>query len=193
MLPQHLRVVLNFFPPVAIGVCNVRQKTRKSGPSVAIVGRKVRAAVKGFAVGKQENRQRPAAAAGHHLNGVHVDLIEIRTFFAIDLDVDEVVVHQLGDGLVFERLVLHHVTPVTGGVADAEQNRLVFLLARASASSAQAYQSTGLWACCRRYGLVSSMRRFGMDSVLYSLQSDCVFQCFGSHPEMTGVPDGVAS
>src|SRR5919201_3297587 len=32
--------------------------------------------------------------------------------------------------------------------------------ARASASSPHAYQSTGLSACCRRYGLVSSASRF---------------------------------
>ena len=32
--------------------------------------------------------------------------------------------------------------------------------ARASASSPHGYQSTGLWACWRRYGLVSPARRF---------------------------------
>src|SRR3972149_2582042 len=32
--------------------------------------------------------------------------------------------------------------------------------ARASASGPQGYQSTGLWACWRRYGLVSPARRF---------------------------------
>ena len=31
--------------------------------------------------------------------------------------------------------------------------------ARASASSPQGYQSTGLWACWRRYGLVSWISR----------------------------------
>ena len=100
----------------------------KPGPAVAIVGREVGSAVKRLAVGKQENSHRPAAAAGHDLHGVHVDLVEIGTLFAIHFDADEVVVHQLRDGLVFERLVLHHVTPVTGGVSDAEQDRFVFLL-----------------------------------------------------------------
>src|SRR5207237_6729002 len=32
--------------------------------------------------------------------------------------------------------------------------------ARANASSPHGYQSTGLWACCSRYGLVSLARRF---------------------------------
>src|SRR5579883_572872 len=34
--------------------------------------------------------------------------------------------------------------------------------ARRSASSPQGYQSTGLWACCSRYGLVSSLSRLAM-------------------------------
>jgi len=62
--------------------------------------------------------------SGHHLHRVHVNLIEIRTLFAIDFDVHKVVVHQLGDLFVLKRLVLHDMTPVTGGVPDAEQNRL---------------------------------------------------------------------
>src|SRR6185312_9992628 len=34
--------------------------------------------------------------------------------------------------------------------------------ARASASDPQGYQSTGLWACCSRYGLVSWLKRLGI-------------------------------
>jgi hypothetical protein len=34
-----------------------------------------------------------------------------------------------------------------------------------SASLPHGYQSTGLWACCKRYGLVSCMRRFGIRSI----------------------------
>ena len=33
--------------------------------------------------------------------------------------------------------------------------------AAANASSPQGYQSTGFWACCRRYGLFSDDRRLG--------------------------------
>src|SRR5580692_6205124 len=35
-------------------------------------------------------------------------------------------------------------------------------LARSSASLPHGYQSTGLYACCRRYGLCSSIRRLGL-------------------------------
>src|SRR5215469_12169725 len=37
-------------------------------------------------------------------------------------------VHQAGDFLVLEGLALHDVAPVTGGVADAEQDGFVFVL-----------------------------------------------------------------
>ncbi|MBC8153049.1 MAG: thioredoxin domain-containing protein, partial [Bacteroidetes bacterium] len=39
-------------------------------------------------------------------------------FLAIHLDADELLVHRRCDRGVLERLVLHHVTPVAGGVAD---------------------------------------------------------------------------
>src|SRR5436309_2789780 len=44
---------------------------------------------------------------------------------SVDVDRDEVLVHQPRRRDVLERLVLHDVAPVTGGVADREQNRLV--------------------------------------------------------------------
>src|SRR6188508_776738 len=43
--------------------------------------------------------------------------------------------------------------------------------ARPSASSPHGYQSTGLFACWRRYGLVSPARRFGMPAVSHGTGS----------------------
>jgi hypothetical protein len=59
-----------------------------------------------------------------------VDLVEVGSFFAIDLDIDEALVHRLRHGGIFERLVRHHVAPVTGGIADRQQDGLVSLRAR---------------------------------------------------------------
>src|SRR5690242_2942735 len=58
--------------------------------------------------------------------------------------------------------------------------------ARASASSPQAYQSTGLWACWSRYGLVSSIRRFGM--LALPLYSDCWLLVRYTPGEMSATP-----
>ena len=92
-----------------------------------LVGREVGAAVEGHAVGVAEDRHRPAAVAGHRLHRLHVEGVDVGALLAVDLDVDEVLVH-VGGGLgVLEGLVLHHVAPVAGGVADREQDRAVLV------------------------------------------------------------------
>jgi hypothetical protein len=63
--------------------------------------------------------------ARHHLDGAHVNLVEVGALLAVNFDVDELLVHQARDLLVLERLALHHVAPVAGRVADAQKNRLV--------------------------------------------------------------------
>ena len=63
--------------------------------------------------------------AGHGLHGVHVDRVDVRALLAIDLDAHEVLVHDAAIVRVLEGLVLHHVAPVAGGVADRDQHGLV--------------------------------------------------------------------
>src|SRR5919197_619807 len=60
-------------------------------------------------------------------DGVHVDRVHVRALLAVDFDVDEALVHESSRLVVLEGLVCHHVAPVTGGVADREQDRLVLL------------------------------------------------------------------
>ena len=60
--------------------------------------------------------------------GAHVDLVEIRPLLAIDLDRNKVAIEDLGHLLILEALVLHDVTPVAGGVPDAQEDDLVFRL-----------------------------------------------------------------
>src|SRR5690606_10341136 len=50
-----------------------------------------------------------------------------RALLAVDLDVDEQLVHQRRDLFVFEALMSHHMAPVAGRVADREKDRLVLL------------------------------------------------------------------
>ena len=42
--------------------------------------------------GVRNTRHRPAALAGHRLDGAHVDLVEVRPLLAVDLDRDELLV-----------------------------------------------------------------------------------------------------
>ena len=62
---------------------------------------------------------------GHRLHGLHVDRVNVRAFLAVNLDRDEVTVHERGGRLVLKAFVLHHVTPVTRRIADAQKNRFV--------------------------------------------------------------------
>ena len=103
-------------------------KSAENSPPASIVARLRRvvgADVERLAVGGEERVQRPAALAGHRLAGFHQDRIDVRALLAVDLDADEAVVHQPRDFRVLERLVLHHVAPVAGRVADRDQQRAI--------------------------------------------------------------------
>jgi len=63
--------------------------------------------------------------AGRGLDEGHVDLIDVGTFLAIDLDADKMVVEKSSDGGRLERFVLHDMAPMAGRVTDGEENRLV--------------------------------------------------------------------
>ena len=100
---------------------------------VAGLRREVGPAVERHAVGVDEDVQRPAAVAGHRLHRPHVDGVDVRPLLAVHLHRDEVLVHERGGLSVLERLVLHHVAPVAGRVADRHQQRLVLAPARGRA------------------------------------------------------------
>ena len=93
--------------------------------AVARLLRKIRAAPHRLARGRQEHRERPAALLAEQMQRVHVDLVDVGPLLAVDLDVDEQLVHHARRRLVLEALVRHHVAPVAGRVADREQDRLV--------------------------------------------------------------------
>ncbi len=81
--------------------------------------------MEGPPVGQQENRVRPSRMALLQLGRSDVDLIEIRPLLAVDLDRDEVGVQDLRHRFVVEALLLHHMAPVAGRIADREEDRPV--------------------------------------------------------------------
>ena len=93
--------------------------------SVAIFRRKIGAADKWLEPGRQPDVERPAAAAGRGLDEGHVNAIDIRTFLPVDFNIHEPRVHEGRDFFVLERLALHHVAPMAGGITDREKNRLL--------------------------------------------------------------------
>ena len=109
--------VVDLVAPVPPGVVDGGQQLQEGGLG------EVGAAVERAPVGGEEHRHRPAAAAGQGLDGVHVDGVDVRPLLAVDLDVDEQVVHHRRHLGVLEALVGHHVAPVAGRVAHREQDR----------------------------------------------------------------------
>ena len=87
--------------------------------------REVGAAEERPTVGHEEDRHRPPALAGHGLDGVHVDGVDVGSFLAVDLHADEALVHQRGGRVVLEGLVRHDVAPVAGRVTHREQHGAV--------------------------------------------------------------------
>ncbi len=94
---------------------------------VAIFRRKISAADKRLERGGEPDVERPATAAGRGLDESHVNAIDIRAFFAVDLDVDEARVHEGRDFFVLKGFPFHHVAPVAGRIADREKDWFPFL------------------------------------------------------------------
>ena len=92
---------------------------------MALRRREIGPAEEGRSIGEQEDGHRPPAGAGHSLDRAHVDLLEIGSLLAVDLDADEESVHQLGRRRVLERFAGHDVAPVAGAVADAQEDGTV--------------------------------------------------------------------
>src|SRR5262250_1269003 len=111
MFRQILRILVDFATLSLECVKDNGQHFRKAGPAIPVLAWEICSAKEWLPTGKEKNRERPATAAGHRLNGAHVDLIEIRSLFAIDFNVDEVFIHGAGNFLVFERFAFHDMTP----------------------------------------------------------------------------------
>ena len=121
---QRRAVLLDLLRLLAKQPGDLVQHVDEAGPAVARRSREIGAAPDRLALGREKHGQRPAALLAEMMQRRHVDLIDVRPLFAIDLDVDEQLVHDARGGVVLEALVRHHVAPVAGRIADREQDRL---------------------------------------------------------------------
>ncbi len=112
---------------LAPGLGDRLQHLRPRRHPVAGLGGEVGAAVERQLLGGEEDVQRPAPVAGHALHGLHVERVDVGALLAVDLDADELLVHQRRSARVLEGLALHHVAPVAGGVADRDEQRHIAL------------------------------------------------------------------
>src|SRR5450830_927430 len=107
---------------------HLAQNIGESRPPVALLLWKISSAPHRLRLRREKHGQRPAALLAQEMQRVHVDLVDVRPLLAVDLDVDEQLVHHGCCRRVLERLVRHHVAPVAGGVADREQDRPIAAL-----------------------------------------------------------------
>ena len=107
------------------GTADFFQHRREARPPVPAVRRKVRAAVERLEVRREPDAHRPSARPGGRLHEQHVHAVHVGALLAVHLDGDEAGVEHAGDGRILERFVRHHVAPVTGRVADGQEDRLV--------------------------------------------------------------------
>ena len=125
--PRHQRgaILLDLLRLLAEQPRDFAQHVDEGRFAVARCVRKISAAPDRLAVGREKHGQRPAALLAEMMQRGHVDLIDVRPLLAIDFDVDEQLVHHPRGGVVLEAFMRHHVAPVTGRIADREQDRLV--------------------------------------------------------------------
>ncbi len=83
---------------------------------------KVGAAEERVTVRGHEHGHRPAALAGHRLGRGHVDGVHVGPLLPVDLDRDQVLVHERGGLRVLERLVRHHMAPVARRIPHGQQD-----------------------------------------------------------------------
>jgi len=89
--------------------------------------REVGAALEGKGVRGQEHGERPSTLFAKAVEGCHIDTVYVGAFFAINFDIDEVLVHKIGGDRVFKTLVGHDVAPMASGIANRKKNGLVAL------------------------------------------------------------------
>ena len=109
------------------GVDNALHQLDEAGHAVTWGWRKIGAAVKRPSFRREEYSHRPATLAGHGYHCLHVNRVQIGALFTVNFNVDEMRVHVVSSGFILKRFMGHNVAPVAGRVANAEQNRFVFL------------------------------------------------------------------
>ena len=125
---QRISVFGDFFGLVPENIRDGLEHILKPRPAVGIRRWKIGATPEGLAAGIEEHGQRPSALFAEKGEGRLIYLVDIGPFLPVHLDIDKEIIHQRRGLLILEAFVGHHMAPVTGGIADAEQDRLALFL-----------------------------------------------------------------
>ena len=101
--PDHLCAdTIDLVPLLVPGVRKAVQQVFEGRQVVAWNGWKIRAGEERAQVGGKENGHGPAAGSGHGRGRRHVDAVQVGSFLPIDLDANEILVHDGGRRGVLE-------------------------------------------------------------------------------------------
>ena len=164
-LPPHradecIGLLEHLCPLVGPGVAQRLHHPAEGRHAVALHRWEVGPGVEGAPVGRAEDRHGPASRPREGLGGRHIDRIEIGALLTVDLDRNEGLASSAavsGSSKLSWAMTWHqwHEAYPMDTKRGLSSSR-----ARCRASSPQGNHSTGLSACWRRYGLVSSARWF---------------------------------
>src|SRR5579863_5412276 len=115
-------LLLDLCVPFLIRTSHTRQHLLPGRAVIDRPRREIGPAIEGPSVGSEEYIQRPAATAGDRLYGFHIDVIQIRPLFPVDLDVDKMLIHEPRGIGILKAFSFHDMAPVTGRITDADQD-----------------------------------------------------------------------
>src|SRR6185503_2132033 len=127
MLREILRLLLDVLSFITERSHDGRQHILPGRTVVNGARRKISPPIKRLGLRREKYIQWPASAAGNGLHRLHIYMIEVGPLLSVDLDIDEVFIHKGSRFRMLDTFPLHHMTPVTGRIANADQDGLVFL------------------------------------------------------------------
>src|ERR687891_2792761 len=112
---------------VLIRVSELKQYIPKAGHIVmaAAIFWKIGSNIEWLLIRCQKNRQRPTSCSSGKLASALINIIEVRTLLSVNLDVDEVLIHYLGNFVIFKGLMCHDMVPVTCAITNTQEDRLI--------------------------------------------------------------------
>ena len=96
-------------------------------PAPALFG-KIGRGEKGLCFRRHQYGERPSALPGVCLADRHINTVDVRAFLTVYLDADKIPVQQCRNLVILKGFALHHMAPMTGRVADGEEDGLILRL-----------------------------------------------------------------
>jgi len=112
----------SIFPPNSF---DTQENFPKRRHAVAWFRREIGSTIEGLTSGSKKYAHWPATLPGHRHDRLHVDVVNVWAFLAVNFDVDEMLVHQRRGIGIFEGLMFHDMAPMASRVPNAQKDGLI--------------------------------------------------------------------